>query len=131
MLIISIYFLMDENETDNIWLLLLVLVAPIMLMLAPSWPLVKMENGKVEVWQKRFFNSKSITYVVAHDSHLDVQWKRAYKTAAWEFLLLDNTGKRIVMFAIPDAPFNRRLREKENVLTALKKYCQPRTAMDY
>lgn len=125
MLGISMYFMMIDNETDKVWILALVLIAPAMLLFAPWWPRICMEKGRIEVQRKKLFKNKTFVYTITAESKLDVQWKRGYKTAAWEFVLVNEVGKRTVMFAMPDAPFNRRLVEKENMLAALKNYSQP------
>lgn len=127
----SIYFMIDENETGKIWLLILVLFAPGMLMFATSWPLVNVENGKIEVRRKKLFSNKTFYYPISSENKIEVQWKRAYKTAAWEYVVVDEAGTRTIMFAIPDAPFKRRLVEKENILAALKKYSQVAANVDY
>jgi hypothetical protein len=127
----SIYFMIDDNETGRIWLLILVLFVPGILMFASSWPLVNIEQGKIEVRRKKLFNNKTFCYNISSENKIEVQWKRAYKTAAWEFVLIDEMGNRTVMFAIPDAPFKRRLEEKENILAALKHYSQPTTIRNY
>jgi hypothetical protein len=125
MLGVSMYLLYKDGATDQMWLLLIVFIAPAMMMRVAAAEQVNIENGKVEVTVKKWYRKRVITFKVDPACSFEATRKLAYRTDVWEFMLVDGMGNRTVLFSIPNTPFNIRENEKDNLLEVLNAYTRP------
>ncbi len=125
MLGVSIYLLNKDGATDEIWLLLIVFIAPAMMMKVAAAEQVNIESGRVEVTIKKWYRKRVITFQVNQSCRFEALRKLAYRTDTWEIMLVDGIGNRTVLFSIPNTPFNIREQEKDNLLEVLNAYTRP------
>lgn len=121
-LVVSAYLLLKEDSVASVWPLFIVLPAPILMTMVPSFTDVIASPGMIEVHYRKFFRTKVKRYPLTNATSINARFRKAYRTAGWLFILEDKQGNSNFLFSIPSLPYKSRTEEKDNLLLALQQY---------